>query len=588
MKSRSDSKNIQIIEQRPEIYYAPQDEISLVDLWQILFAKKWVIIATTLLFLVAAIVYALSLSRVYKAEVLFLPPSDVDIEALSTTELVSISKEQLHNQFLNAVTSKSVQSSVYEESNLSYFLGQEGGDKDVLFQGFTDSLSLNIGNKAEGGHIVPSSLSLEGANPNIISSYLNSLVSTANKQVVDNSIGLINAKVMSRLDQIPQEIHSTRELAVRQRIDEIARLEELDSIRRQEILDKIAIEREKAERQRLAEIERLKEADLIERNKLEEQIATLRDNSGLKRDAEIVRLVEADQIKRQEIIEKIEALRINAKLKREDRIQELKEAASIAKGLGIRDQAFGVSQTSSQNSVVYTEISTQKPLYMLGEKALMAEVRELKSRISDDAFIPDLRELQEKLKQLDKNEKVEALKARSNVDPFIPEMSQLQDQLKRLERNERIEVLESRTNNDPFIPELIDLQAQLKSLESNRRIEHLKTRVSDDPYIPELSKLEQEKTKLEGVAIDASSVSAVMIDRPAVPPVFPIKPSRTLITVMGAVLGVVAGLFLAFFFHFLSVVRESEKTKFEKPQSSNEENEDLDKKMTVPPRIVAR
>ncbi len=52
---------------------APDDEIDLRDLFKAIWKGKWIIIATTFVFAVASVVYALSLPNIYKADALLAP-----------------------------------------------------------------------------------------------------------------------------------------------------------------------------------------------------------------------------------------------------------------------------------------------------------------------------------------------------------------------------------------------------------------------------------------------------------------------------------------------------------------------------------
>lgn len=195
------------------------------------------------------------------------------------------------------------------------------------------------------------------------------------------------------------------------------------------------------------------------------------------------------------------------------------------------------------------------PLYLLGEKALRAEIEGLLSRSSDDPFIPGLRSLQDQLKQLETNEKIEALKSRRNHDPFIAGLPELLDQLKQLETNERIAALKSRKSNAPFIPELIELEARLQRLENNRLQEKLQSRVNDDSFIPELRELELEEQKLRTFLMDTSQTFSVKIDQAAYPAGAPHKPRSDLILILGAISGLMLGVLFAFFAHFIATVR---------------------------------
>jgi len=91
---------------------------------------------------------------------------------------------------------------------------------------------------------------------------------------------------------------------------------------------------------------------------------------------------------------------ITSKLKlagqrRSDTIINLKEALQVAKALGIEQPV--ALRVRSEKSLAEVAVNTADvPLYTRGSRALEAEIAMLKSRKSDESFIPGLRDLQEK------------------------------------------------------------------------------------------------------------------------------------------------------------------------------------------------
>ncbi len=103
----------------------------------------------------------------------------------------------------------------------------------------------------------------------------------------------------------------------------------------------------------------------------------------------------------QDIEYEIASKRKIAQQRREDRIAILEEAASIAKSLDI--QKGGPTFDKSINAIgseKKAQLLTSDHLYYRGDKALLVEADVLRKRKSDDAFILDLRDLQEELDRL--------------------------------------------------------------------------------------------------------------------------------------------------------------------------------------------
>lgn len=84
--------------------------------------------------------------------------------------------------------------------------------------------------------------------------------------------------------------------------------------------------------------------------------------------------------------------------KRMDRIAQLDEAIMITEKLGL-NKPVSAGPTLNINNV-NSESAYNSALYLLGSDLLVAEKMVLESRKNDDAFIPELRELQEQLQKL--------------------------------------------------------------------------------------------------------------------------------------------------------------------------------------------
>ncbi|HTN31154.1 MAG TPA: Wzz/FepE/Etk N-terminal domain-containing protein [Pseudomonas sp.] len=96
--------------------------------------------------------------------------------------------------------------------------------------------------------------------------------------------------------------------------------------------------------------------------------------------------------------QRIDALRDMARQRRADRIKMLEEALKIAKGAGLDSPSVTTWQNFSSNG--NAPIKDGTPLYMHGSKALQAELEIMHARASDDPFIPELREIQERVEFL--------------------------------------------------------------------------------------------------------------------------------------------------------------------------------------------
>lgn len=97
---------------------------------------------------------------------------------------------------------------------------------------------------------------------------------------------------------------------------------------------------------------------------------------------------------------RIEVLRESAKQLREDRIARLNEALIVADKVGVQAPQVKASRTSSSGEL--EKFVDGNLTYMLGAKAIRAELAVLQSRTNDDPFIADLRDYENKLEFLSK------------------------------------------------------------------------------------------------------------------------------------------------------------------------------------------
>jgi len=250
-----------------------------------------------------------------------------------------------------------------------------------------------------------------------------------------------------------------------------------------------------AEREQIA-------ADLkvIVSNRLTElkgKINAVRSNYDAEKQARMATLLEADNLKRAQLQDELKALRQQLKAERMDRMAQLSEAIGIARSLGIQKpttpSALGDAARAGDAHMMRTEINNQQtPLYFLGVEALEAERAALQQRKTDDF-----------------GEK---------------RIAQIARELQLLQSNREVEVLEQRQNEDLFLSGVEPLRAEI--------------------------------VRLGGIGnLDFSNLKLVSVDREAVEPLGRVKPRKTLIVVLGVVLGGLAGILIALLRHFVLLRR---------------------------------
>ncbi|WP_339079467.1 LPS O-antigen chain length determinant protein WzzB [Pseudomonas sp. TMP9] len=290
---------------------ANDDEIDLVELFQSLWAQKWLIVFITLVFAVAAASYAYLSKPVYQASAAVLPPSLSDIAGFNLGRtgadeggLKPFLVDDVYVVFVGNLQSDKSRRKFFKEFYLpSLEDAQRVGSQDNLYKAFNEKFSIKATDKTQPDRY---SIVVEHHKPDSASALV--------KQYIDQ------VSVRS-LEDVLQ--NGKRELAVQAR-------------------------------------------------NIEQQIKSGRNS---------------------------------AKIRRDDRTKQLKEALTVADAIGLDNPP-----------VVNTELSAFMDgslMYMRGAKSLRAEMEVLQARVSNDPFIPGLRDLEAKYQLL-----TEVSIDRSNVAVF--------------------------------------------------------------------------------------------------------------------------------------------------------------------------
>ena len=465
---------------------------------------------------IAYIIYQGTLPLQYKLEASFLKPSDSSVLNLNKFQLLSETKDSIYTRFLNLVGSQSFQKSIFLEGDYVNKLNETNEpieDVEAYVSGVINSTQLSIFENdskvnANGNGIylestkieLPYILSIKGANPDVLSEYLNEVVSKANREVVLNTANLEKQKITNRLEQITLEKNMLLAKAKKDRLSQILRIKEGDAQKIRELNLQISALRIKAKEDRLSQILRIKEEDAQKIRELNLQISALRIKAKEDRLSQILRIKEEDAQKIRELNDLIERARFKAKEERMNDIETLTAAAKLAGSLGIIDNNLGQINEGNNDINLNIAINEDDDLpewYLFGEKALLERVELLKSRTSDDPFIPELVSLNNQINEIQNNNLLKTLEGRDSDDPFIPELVSLNNQINEIQNNNLLKTLEGRDSNDPFIPELVSLNNQINEIKINNLLKTLEGRDSDDPFIPELVSLNNQINEIQ-------------------------------------------------------------------------------------------
>ena len=193
-----------------------EGEIDLRQLFRSLADRKWFIFGFTGFVTILAIAYALSIPPTHKANISFLSPSTSSVLQLNKIKLTSETSETIYRKFLNKILSSQFQRKIFDDNN---YLSKLNPDNDPIenledyFAEFSETINLEKykiqKNVEELNYEKPINISLEGDDAKVISSFLNDLASSADKETVSEFLTIIQQKIDIRLE----EIEKTKRLA---------------------------------------------------------------------------------------------------------------------------------------------------------------------------------------------------------------------------------------------------------------------------------------------------------------------------------------------------------------------------------------
>ena len=354
-----------------EIYPYKTDEIDLRALFNSLVARKFLIGGLTGFVTLLAIIVALNLTPSYQSTSTFTSPDDSSITKINELYLTSLTKDSVFSRYLTNLSSRDLQKKVFIDGGFLTTSNPQNNpidNVDLFVSGYIKSVKISppqvTSREIALGFLVelPYSISMQGAHPENISSYLRELVDLANSKTITDIIKLNELKISNRLEEISLE----RDLLL-----------------------------EQAEKDRFSQIERIKEEDAQKIRQINDQIDRARYQAKQSRLNQIVVLIDA------------------AKLAKSLGIIE--NNFKLIKGDG----------ASSDLTIAIGENKDLPEWYLYGEKALSEKVELLESRTSDDPFIPELVTLTNQLNEVQNNNLLETLETRQDDSPFIAEIDKL-------------------------------------------------------------------------------------------------------------------------------------------------------------------
>ena len=212
-----------------------EDEINLVDLWNILWQSKKIIIGVFFACLFVAIGFAFFLPRVYRAEVDLLPPGVEDIVDLNVSDQYKVDPQTIYAEFEKNLQRKGLRHKFFIENNLGrYFASAEKVDPYLLFEQYFDrNVAIKEQGKQGGNLSGFLHVSLDGTQAKHLADWLQNLVSFIDRYTVQSKATGIAANIKVQAKLLEDKIATLRLVAARKRQDRIKLLQKSVKIARQ-------------------------------------------------------------------------------------------------------------------------------------------------------------------------------------------------------------------------------------------------------------------------------------------------------------------------------------------------------------------
>jgi len=210
---------------------ASDDEIDLVELFQSLWAQKWLILLVTLLFAVAAASYAFLSKPVYEVSATVLPPSLSDIAGfnLGRTGENNGGLEPFLVDDVYAVFTRNLQSDrslrkFFKEFYLTSLDDNERlGSQYNIYREFKDKFSVKAVDKNQPDRY---SIVIEHYNPELASAWAKQYIDQVAERSLDEMLLNADRELAVRARNIQQQIKSERDSAKARREDRTVQLQE--------------------------------------------------------------------------------------------------------------------------------------------------------------------------------------------------------------------------------------------------------------------------------------------------------------------------------------------------------------------------
>ncbi|VAW87992.1 hypothetical protein MNBD_GAMMA16-1939 [hydrothermal vent metagenome] len=217
------------------VYLTPtmqeSDEISLIDLWQVISKRKIIILVSFFASVLLAFIYLFFAEPVYKSTTFLLPPQQQHIQALLIDDrgiegINQYTPESVYRAFLDNLKSQGMRREFFDEHQLiKHYMPSDSTHEindDRVFDGFNKQLTMQV------DKVTPSfiTVSFNNNNPELAAQWLNQIIDFANQRTIAQLSGNINVTIQSKITQIRNQLNNKLKFSAQRRHDGIVALKE--------------------------------------------------------------------------------------------------------------------------------------------------------------------------------------------------------------------------------------------------------------------------------------------------------------------------------------------------------------------------
>lgn len=207
-----------------------EDEISLLDLFMILWRNRIVSVVVAAAILVLTLAYLFLAQPVYKAETQLLPPQPRDVQPLNVAQqlgLLGYGPGDVYGEFIRQLNSLDLRYRFFRENNLlDYYVEGEKGvlENTVFHEMFSEKLVVHYPRKDSNDYFHRVTFEIDDDEKS--AELLNRFIEMAVTMARDNLIGNVKNSMAAEIQRLESDLASKKNVIKQRREDLVAQMEE--------------------------------------------------------------------------------------------------------------------------------------------------------------------------------------------------------------------------------------------------------------------------------------------------------------------------------------------------------------------------